>query len=577
MTKYEIIDIAYKSRLFFNTEGEYRELWGVSFETVSDHRDDPKAVGRYYDILDKWCREWIAQSLEEIVEEYSNASEVYLNLNWEGRSQMALRKRFCRMLFRIAATRGRSLSQEEKEIFRYKDGDDNLTAEFFPEGKGEPESISVPFILLFAFDIVRPGRGTNGKGRDIRKENVRKSLTLFEDLIKLLREDMPTLGSTSKPIAFDETLENIRVAMGDSQDLMLCSPLWFYYQLEVVKYACLSIVDMDLRRSVGHNLVAPDLPGIWIDDKDGGKSRFWIFPHNLGETFCFTFNHEKREIDLYPVNFSVATAPSVDQLRNGVIISAKGVTKVVGNPDGKLERSEIATMQLTYLPEEGIVEKVVFEKSSGENPEWFDWNCFRRLDTGSEQYKEISLFLRDLYGERSTVNINFRNHGRLFTDIVNNLIGRDREYLYIYDYAKPSFKLIEREGIFYYKEQYNGEAPSLSLFDLELSEEHPLYLLPTKLQAKIEREDREYEKRFTSSLRSERGDKHEHPSAWMRRLAELMTEPENIANVSLINSPTRDLLLYFHDFDMTIPIDVGELVKYGGRKITGRALQSPIR
>ncbi|MBD5238018.1 MAG: hypothetical protein HDS62_10955 [Bacteroidales bacterium] len=577
MTKYEIIDIAYKSRLFFNTEGEYRELWGVSFETVSDHRDDPKAVGRYYDILDKWCREWIAQSLEEIVEEYSNASEVYLNLNWEGRSQMALRKRFCRMLFRIAATRGRSLSQEEKEIFRYKDGDDNLTAEFFPEGKGEPESISVPFILLFAFDIVRPGRGTNGKGRDIRKEHVRKSLTLFEDLIKLLREDMPTLGSTSKPIAFDETLENIRVAMGDSQDLMLCSPLWFYYQLEVVKYACLSIVDMDLRRSVGHNLVAPDLPGIWIDDKDGGKSRFWIFPHNLGETFCFTFNHEKREIDLYPVNFSVATAPSVDQLRNGVIISAKGVTKVVGNPDGKLERSEIATMQLTYLPEEGIVEKVVFEKSSGENPEWFDWNCFRRLDTGSEQYKEISLFLRDLYGERSTVNINFRNHGRLFTDIVNNLIGRDREYLYIYDYAKPSFKLIEREGIFYYKEQYNGEALSLSLFDLELSEEHPLYLLPTKLQAKIEREDREYEKRFTSSLRSERGDKHERPSAWMRRLAELMTEPENIANVSLINSPTRDLLLYFHDFDMTIPIDVGELVKYGGRKITGRALQSPIR
>lgn len=365
MTKYEIIDIAYKSRLFFNTEGEYRELWGVSFETVSDHRDDPKMVGRYYDILDKWCREWIAQSLEEIVEEYSNASEVYLNLNWEGRSQMALRKRFCRMLFRIAATRGRSLSQEEKEIFRYKDGDDNLTAEFFPEGKGEPESISVSFVLLFAFDIVRPGRGTIGKGRDIRKENVRKSLTLFEDLIKLLREDMPTLGSTSKPIAFDETLENIRVAIGDSQDLILCSPLWFYYQLEVVKYACLSIVDMDLRRSVGHNLVAPDLPGIWIDDKDGGKSRFWIFPHNLGETFCYNFNHEKREIDLYPVNFSVATAPSVDQLRNGVIISAKGVTKVVCNPDGKLERSEIATMQLSYLPEEGRVEKVMFEKSSG--------------------------------------------------------------------------------------------------------------------------------------------------------------------------------------------------------------------
>ncbi|MDE6237883.1 MAG: hypothetical protein K2M45_08460 [Muribaculaceae bacterium] len=577
MTKYEIIDIAYKSRLFFNTEGEYRELWGVSFETVSDHRDDPKAVGRYYDILDKWCRDWIAQSLEEIVEEYSNASEVYLNLNWEGRSQMALRKRFCRMLFRIAATRGRSLSQGEKEIFRYKDGDDNLTSEFFPEGKGEPESISVSFVLLFAFDIVRPGRGTSGKGRDIRKENVRKSLTLFEDLIKLLREDMPTLGSTSKPIAFDETLENIRVAIGDSQDLILCSPLWFYYQLEVVKYACLSIVDMDLRRSVGHNLVAPDLPGIWIDDKDGGKSRFWIFPHNLGETFCYNFNHEKREIDLYPVNFSVATAPSVDQLMNGVIISAKGVTKVVCNPDGKLERSEIATMQLSYLPEEGRVEKVMFEKSSGENPEWFDWNCFRRLDPGSEQYKEISLFLRDLYGERSTVNINFRNHGRLFTDIVNNLIGRDREYLYIYDYAKPSFKLIEREGMFYYKEQYNGEAPSLSLFDLELSEEHPLYLLPTKLQARIEREDREYEKRFTSAVRSERGDKHERPSAWMRRLAELMSESENIANVSLINSPTRDLLLYFHDFDMTIPIDVGELVKYGGRKITGRVLQSSIR
>ncbi|MDE6866342.1 MAG: hypothetical protein K2J23_02995, partial [Muribaculaceae bacterium] len=223
------------------------------------------------------------------------------------------------------------------------------------------------------------------------------------------------------------------------------------------------------------------------------------------------------------------------------------------------------------------VEKVMFEKSSGENPEWFDWNCFRRLDPGSEQYKEISLFLRDLYGERSTVNINFRNHGRLFTDIVNNLIGRDREYLYIYDYAKPSFKLIEREGMFYYKEQYNGEAPSLSLFDLELSEEHPLYLLPTKLQARIEREDREYEKRFTSAVRSERGDKHERPSAWMRRLAELMSESENIANVSLINSPTRDLLLYFHDFDMTIPIDVGELVKYGGRKITGRVLQSSIR
>lgn len=577
MNRFEIIEKAYKSRLLYNTADGYSREWGVGFETVADHRVDARAISRYYDILDKRCDEWVNAPLQKIVDDYSNASEAFNDLDWKGRSHRAMKKKFVRMLFRIAATRGLPMSSEEKEKFRFKEGDEKLLSIFFPNGIENTEAISVPFTLLFAFDILRPAAGMNGKGRDIKEETVRRSLELFEQLLLTLREDIPTVGTTAKPIAFDEILESVGQIRQSETGWMVCSPLWFYYQLLVLQYACLTVVDPNLRLTINERVIIPDLPGIWVDDKDAGRTRFWISPQNTVEIFCYSFNkpsesstrgpqqhieRQKREIELFPFMLTMEADPEVGISKTAYMVNSEGIKRTLGQPGSLMERKNYVITKLKTEIEDTEPVRVYFDKSSTLNPDWFDWTCFRRLDTSDELYLQFSNLLKDVYSEGPGGNTILINHGALYSDIINNLIGRDQEFLYVYDYKRPEFRLEESEGEFEYWKHYPASRPVLSLFNLEISGNHPLYLLPVDLPERMARAQREYEEGVA------KGRSVQPPSKWMRTLADLMQLSKYITQISIIPTESDDPILYFDDFDMSLPISLDDLRKFGGQVIT---------
>ncbi len=155
-TKYELISVAYRSRFLFRSEGEFREAIGVSYETVVNNRESARDIDVYYNIIDRKTEDVAGMSLEEVMGDYLRASEFYLSLDWGDRSQLASRRKFCRMLFRLYATAGLSLTNDEIFKFRMKNDDRRLLGEFFPDGEGEAPAVNVALIVLFAFGVVRP-------------------------------------------------------------------------------------------------------------------------------------------------------------------------------------------------------------------------------------------------------------------------------------------------------------------------------------------------------------------------------------------------------------------------------------
>ena len=132
---YRLIRVAYRSRFVFRTDAEYRKALGVSFETVVNNCGSAADMERYYDNLCRAADYNTDLSLRSLIADYVEASEFYLFLDWGDRAQMASRRRFCRMLFRLYASGGMALTADEIFKFKIKDADERLLNAFFQRGQ----------------------------------------------------------------------------------------------------------------------------------------------------------------------------------------------------------------------------------------------------------------------------------------------------------------------------------------------------------------------------------------------------------------------------------------------------------
>lgn len=335
LSKYDVIAVAYKSRILFATDAEYRRVLGVSFETVVNNRDSSRDTSIYYDILNGECESRIDRSLREVISDYVLASEYFLTVDWGDRTQMSSRKRFCRMLFRLYATAGMELSIDEILKFKIKDDDERLMEIFFPDGATEAPAVDIGFILLFAFGVLKPWTDGDGRrSRDIRPAELERALLKLRDLLDILADDMPRLGSTEKPLAFYEWRETIDACLNDREALAEVDPLWMLYSVMAVTEACRSLVSSEQRRITMDRFQGYDMPGIWIDNADLGRTRFWIFPDNLLVAFCF--DRHDSGWQLTPYEFMVLFAP--EGLPDGFILTApKGNLAHTLTPDTTID------------------------------------------------------------------------------------------------------------------------------------------------------------------------------------------------------------------------------------------------
>lgn len=547
IAEYELISVAYRSRLLFRTDAEYRRAMGVSFETVANNRGSKRDMKMYYDALSRQANTIEGMTLDEAIADYVAASEMYLSLDWGDRCQMASRKKFCRMLFRIYATEGMNLASEESFKFKIKRDDQRLLQAFFPDGLSEKPAVDVGFIVLFAFGVIRPWNGDNARSRDIRDKEAIGALEKLSAMIALLREDMPRIGATEKPLVFSECLQAIDNRLNDPKRLEEATPLWMYCILAIISRTCRNMMSAKQKRKTCASLQCISMPGIWVDDADEDRSRFWIFPDNYSWAFCY--KRDGMDWTLTPYEFNIQFSDDPEYYDTFFLMSPEaGITHILSSTRN-IAYEQFATGNCEMEDgEDGALSRLNFYQSLHPTPDWMDWTTWERLGRDDPRHAGFHAVLHALYDPANPLSMLLRNTAPELTDLANNLVGLDRKYIYLHDCQPKRFVLIERRP-----EQFTYEgtdADDKALFELEISVRHPLYAFPRKQEKK------------------------KHANHELDSLADMLDDADNLTDAHIVHSPrAKHPRLIFPEYSITATLDIEVLSELGVLKFTSNPLK----
>lgn len=548
---YEVIKSAYRSRLLFRTEAEYRRLVGVSFETIRDCRDDEAALERYYDILNSECRQQCGENLYAMVAAYIEASEVCAgkDFDWMERRQLASRKKFCRWLFRKTSTPGKRMTLDEESRFSPKRCDAKLFEAFYPDGIEGDRAYDLVFVLLITFGVIKPYSLSSARSHDISTEEAAKSCDTMTALVTQLRDDTPQMGVLPKPAVFDISLEQLRqMVAGNFEDYSIAR-VWEL--LNRIEDACIAVSSPQKTADTNTEITGYSMPGIWVDDADRGKSRFWIFPENKFMVFCY--HKAGAGWQLTPYEFTFFRPKNDDEIGdNCIFVTAKGNEQII-NSGELMQPDEIvfATYHLGEADDYGSFGEIEFEAETGSTPWWFDWRRFKRLSKGGARYRHFKQAVTDIYNPASPHSLLFCNTAPFLTDSLDSLVATDNDYLYISDLPRPEkfiLKSYEGDGDrFWYEPSYSKAEPGRSLRNIVVSETHPLYIIP----------------RFID-IDEKKPDLH-------RRFAEAVLNT-NLSNQITIYRTSRrpEGILCFNNFSLMIPLSTDVIEKFGIEVITDK-------
>lgn len=545
---FDLISVAYRSRFFFRTDAAFRRALGVSFETILNNRDSAREMRACRDILNRKSMAGMDRTAEDVLATYLTASDFYLSLDWGDRAQLASRKRFCRMLFRLFTSGVRKLSIEEEEKFRMKDDDSRLLGEFFPEGTAGKPACDIAFILLFAFGVLRPWSGETARSRDIPDKEVRSGLEKLRSLIDLLREDQPRLGLLEKPLCFSQYAQIIEERLAEPDGVEDISPLSLYAILFDISQACRALQTAEDNRLRNADLQGIDLRGIWVDDTDEGRERFWIFPDNFFYAFCYSRNGMGWKLNTFEFRVRFPDNPDWDE--SFVLVPNEANFRWLLNPDRPMEDKMFGDgfISAEADPESGELTRVKLTIGNEGVREWLDWTCWMRLLPGDERLEEFREAIRSVYDPADAQSVIFRNVCPEASDLSNCIVGRDNRYVYIHDQAVGRFVMKERrDGRFEYVAMEGNDGGGKALFELEVTEKHPLYAIPLKMNGEACRE------------------------LGVEKLAEVMEEGEYLTEAYILH-PARGRWprLLLPNYGYSVELDMERLAATGIRKFTSR-------
>ncbi|MDE6498418.1 MAG: hypothetical protein K2L21_07145 [Muribaculaceae bacterium] len=544
--KYMVMAVAHRARLLLRTDAEYRRVLGVSMETVAAKRGSRREMDACLDAMEREAAKIAERPLAAVVGDYVEASEVYLGLDWGDRTQMASRRRLCRMVFRLYAAGGRELSAEEVVKYKSKEADGRLLAALLPEGPAGEPAVDPGMLLLMAYGVLKPWKDTM-RGHDTGDAETMEAMQRLRGLVEQLREDMPRLGSTEKPLIFEEWLGLIDSYMNDGDELADCTPLWMISCLAEIAQACRSLVISEEQREVGEKFVGLFMDGIWVDDADGGRSRFWIFPDNRLGAFCF--RRDGLGWEMVPYDFRVRRAENDDYKDIFLMLDPWGNCAYTLDPRRVIESHQMASGLVEQVHDDaGDLRRLEFSEGPRPLPAWLDWKTWERLSPEDGRHAEFRTVLRNVYDREHPLSLFFTNVAPEITDMNNNLVGRDHRYLYVHDRPRARFRMVERgEDVYVYESSSPDDAAPKALFEIEVTPEHPLYAIP------VEVEKRPY------------GDEE------LDRLAEILTDAANINEVYVVHlQGSHNPRLVLPAYGATIELDMEALGRLGVLRFTSR-------
>lgn len=533
--------MAYNSRLLFRSKWEFREALGVSVERGMQKSTVNSVFGK----LSRKADRVALVSLDEAVSCYVAASKFYLELDWGDRVHSASRKRFCRLLMRLYVAPGVKVRDTELNKFKLKEADRRLLSTFFPEGFDKP-AVDLGYILLLAFGVIKPWM-QDSRGRDISNEETAESLRILKSVILLLQEDMPQPGKMSVPKAFEYTLSEIENHLNNPETLYECTPLWMAFRIDHISHSAMISIKNELKRMGEYHMWIPFLSGIWVDNIDEGKTRFWICALNKKMIFCYQFNGLNWE--LLPFKLQIYSTEYRSLVEPFVMLHPTGILNEMLAFTDDYDCNYVAKGKCALFEDSShYYRRLEIVRFNDKLPEWLDWKYLYRLKSDDPRYEQLRSVLAGIYEPSDTNSVLFSNPYSEIVNTGNNIVGRDKNFIYVHDYQPESEILHElEEGAFFYGEPPCKKSEEWPPKDLDISKEHPLYALPMNMEC-------------SSS-----------DSRELIRLAEILNNADEIEEAYIFHSPyVANPRLIFPAYGASIELDMEALARLGVLRFTSR-------
>lgn len=423
-----------------------------------------------YQRLNDFCKETTDYGLKFMVKAYRRASEAFKDKElWQGR-RSGTRRDFALKLFLTAYfPQNNMLAEGALDDLKGRDDDDELLARFLPRAGSEGgEQIDIVFTTLLAWDVVRPYTEKRHKPDD-KAEQTRNMIALLMRLQTLLNSRVGILEES--PIIADHITSLLRDLENDVQH----SAAQFWNILDEICETLRGGDSPSDLSDLGMVSLPFDMPGLWVDDSDLGRSRFWVVPDNFRMIFCYEFNGSRMKLTPYELILNyisdVAYGTLVTPLANELLLKS-----------GRTPIAEFVSFDFKFgnVPK-GYADAMHLSPDSPTRPDWFDWSAFLRLHPGDVRYHKFMDLIHYYYIESEMLRTeDLRNDYRWMSDCINTLVAVDREYIYIWDRpAEGQFRLLpvgDEEDHFVYGCDTSLVPPGL--LGVKPDKEHPLYLIP---------------------------------------------------------------------------------------------------
>ncbi|MCM1522748.1 MAG: hypothetical protein NC039_08880 [Muribaculaceae bacterium] len=573
--EFKLIDFLIKSRMLFNTVEEYGALIGMDVKSfLKVYRDKPGVeLSEIYGRVEEECRNQCGYGPHFIRDAYVRASDICTDAKfWGGRKHKTSRKKFCRWMFLRANLKYTDFYS--KYPIQPHEEDLELLSRFVPEH--DLETINVALTLLMTYDVVRPYGTSTSRFYDY--DGGSSMATRLVGLLETVMEDLPDELLRKTTGAVFSRIDVLR-HQEDEANRLTVARAW-----EVIDEIADSIRLLESAEELAETRVVSDgyaMHGIWVDDRDDGLDRFWIFPDNKLMAFCYS--REGTQWHLQPYEFCFYRRDYENEFSDiCAMVTARGNYQVLRG--GSIGKDEMVFLNYELSHDDHDNEELTgirFASETGMYPAWMTWRSFNRLPKGDKLYREYRAVLDRIYNpESEMLSEPIKNIASWLTDAIGCLTAVDYDYLYISARfgTTPHFLTTEPDGqdAWLYLARDDGEYLRQSLRAIEVSDEQPLYLIP-RSQEIFADTDKGFEVKELVRKSLNEDSHNDTPAEMARRKAlayrvfkECACLTELGDQITIYNAGPRreDAVLCFNRFSKTFLLST--LADYGVVRITSR-------
>ena len=462
------ITSAVRSRFMFSSPEEAERFLGMQLKSWVEKFDESQ-IRETYNRFSTLCEQDTSLTLKEAIDMLTETSEVFLNEDFQdSKRSSTLQKLGLKLFFWTYFSTEHGLydilskeakpSEEEIAIFEEM----GFRAEGYNEG-----ALDTMMFMLLCFNAVKPFT-INSRPRKQSSDNI-ESTKDYLGLLTKIKQLWPMIGNLESFPEFDEAIKETQERVNSGNPLT-SARMWALLT-SIVLLKELRHLPSELTRANEQADYAIDF-GIWIDNQDMGRNRFWIFPTNLRMVFCYSNEYGKWVLRPYEW---ISTYDEESGKYSVHIIPPEESLSIVKY--GQLDASEVATVKAEYEGVSDEYQETMYLEILTPDKSWLDFDILHRLKPGSRLNENYSVLLKSFYNQGRSGDSVLNNPYSVLIDTPICFVGMDNKYLYVMDLREVAHRMVRSQEVEDYEYVATNVPADTTLFDILKSGE-VLYRIP---------------------------------------------------------------------------------------------------